>query len=109
MYRVKLRAIGDGLGLLISDRDVARLCLGDGDELVIAEVVRRPAVDSGLPAPSPSLRAPRESPLFTAEQPPAQVNGAHAAAGSPPEAAPTLAEHPEQTERDKSAFRRLAR
>ncbi len=88
MYRVKLKMIDGGLGLLIADRDVARLCLGEGDELVIAEVVRHPAggCEAEGEAPEPAPRRPGR--------------------GNP---APTLSERPEQTERDKSAFRNLAR
>lgn len=88
MYRVKLKMTDQGLGLLIADRDVARLCLGEGDELVIAEVVRHPAgsPETAEPDPEPAPRRPGR--------------------GNP---APTLSERPEQTERDKSAFRNLAR
>ncbi len=48
MYRVRLRRTADGLGLVLSDRAVARLCLEEGDELVITEIVRNSAVDAAV-------------------------------------------------------------
>lgn len=196
MYRVKVRVVGDGLGLVISDRDVARLCLGEGDEIVIAEVIRNPAVGTvaveadppSPPEPAPrSMETPRVIPPAPAEfqtsadadgpelrtpdsrgsavragaataQPPAhfarsptrripkapelaphvpppeaasqpasepgashseeahatdRLGAKHAAEEAPASKAdrpvPTLAERPDQTELDKTAFRRLAR
>lgn len=86
MYRLRLRMTPDGLGFVIGDRDVARLCLAEGDELVVAEIVRNPAVAPVEPRPAEPSAAVALAPV-----------------------APTLGDRPEQTARDKSAFRTLGR
>lgn len=101
MYRLTLRMTRDGLGFYVSERDVARLCLGEGDQLVVAEVVRVPA---GGVAALPLAEHGDASPAEPARPPEAVPRSA-----SPSASAPTLEERPEQTERDRTAFRRLVR
>jgi hypothetical protein len=88
MYRIKVRLSEDGVTVILHPRDVMRLCLGDGDELVVQEVVRHPAHETGEPAAEPAPAAP------------AVARGNAPLALSRPSA--------EGLERDKSAFRKLA-
>lgn len=100
MYRIKLRRTADGLGLVLSARDVARLCLAEGDELVVAEVIRTPAYQP----------EGADGDLFDAPATPAEPAALPLRAGEAPRPrAPTLSDRPDQTELDKLAFRKLAR
>lgn len=106
MYRIKLRRTADGLGLVLNERDVARLCLAEGDELVVSEVLRTPAYQ-----PEPTV-LPESTPAGSEEDrgaetpaPPTETQ----ATPPPPAPKPDPAARPDQTEIDKSAFRRLAR
>ncbi|MEL6217823.1 MAG: hypothetical protein AAFR79_05070 [Pseudomonadota bacterium] len=123
MYRVKLERTADGGGLVLSARDAARLCLTEGDELVVAEVIHRPAyLPEGAEDPPRAQRhrpAPASDPAPPLElgpplEPPPQVapdgTARRIPPAPPPEAEPMpQRETPNQTEIDKSAFRKLAR
>lgn len=104
MYRIKLHRSPDGTGLVLSERDVARFCLAEGDELVVSEVVHNPAFQPETEEPAP---------VETATPPDAPA--AREALPEPPEAPSPAAPRAEdslsaeKTEFDKSAFRRLAR
>ncbi len=91
MYRVRVRKTADGLGLVLSDRAVARLCLEEGDEIVIAEIVRHSAIDGVEDA--------------------AETGGAAPVSGPPARPAAETAPGPRAgaSERDLAAFRRLGR
>ncbi len=37
MYQVRLQQVGDGLGIVISDKECTRLGLSEGDSLILTE------------------------------------------------------------------------
>jgi hypothetical protein len=97
-YRISVRLSPDGRTVMLSQRDAALLCLADGDELVISQVVH-------------NAHGQRGRPLTEVEAPPPAANDVAPALGrAAPDARPAPARPSEdEIEATKRVFRRLGR